>query len=219
MMADEKSAIAWILAVLRDQGDTWFRKRSGVGIDIFNNHLSRTFKSVSKHSVGLINHNKQGEFESDELIVLAPPEADQDMFLGLWARWDFEKPNSDCGFFLGIWKDLNDKKSMTGYRFESPHIYDDDDPETRQHDFYHAQPCLNLGKRKQPAHFALPITENLPTFALAATNNTELVLHIVLSMHGKIGLKDLEGRFKDDPNSRSNPILRDAFAKLRSLPG
>lgn len=145
-----------------------------------------------------LHSGQRREFEPGQGILVKPPNMPthtrggarhprESIAAALRCRWDFESQQTTCKFYLGIW--LKDGHFI-GFRFEPP--------EGDNHNYYHSQPCRTMGD-DQPICRALKIPERNPTWPLPATSSLDLLLCLVLSIHGMKGLKTMKDEFDREP--------------------
>lgn len=211
-MTDEQQAIALIFERLHAEGLEWYRKSSEPGAAHFANSLQATYSLAERSRIDQIRWTSRSSFPSRHVAILLPPDRDPEPLLAVWCRWDFDVEPARCGFYTGMWIRLRKSHEFVGFRFESPEEGD-------QHDFYHCQPCRNLGDRGQPEAAAVAISEYVPTLALHAENSVELALNIVLAMRGKQGLEAFRRAIMLEPEARNSEILKRGFRRLKALPG
>jgi hypothetical protein len=210
-MTEEQRAIALIFEKLYAEGLEWYRKSSEPGAAHFANSLQAAYSLVDRSRIEQIRWTSRSAFPSRHVAILFPPDRDPEPLLAVWCRWDFDVEPPRCGFYTGMWIKLRQSHEFVGFRFESPEEGD-------QHDFYHCQPCRNLGDRGHPETTAVAISEYVPTLALHADNSAELALNIVLAMRGKQGLEAFRRAIMLEPEARNSEILKQGFRRLKALP-
>ena len=109
-----------------------------------------------------------------------------------------------CWFYLGLWLA---ERGFVGFRFEMPQ-------EGRNHNYFHSQPCQAIGSREDPIPEALAVPERNPTLPLAASSALELLLCLVVSIHGMNGLSRMRSTMMNDTAMRQDRLLRDAFESV-----
>lgn len=108
--------------------------------------------------------------------------------------------------------DDEDARSIVflGFRYETPEEGDN-------HNYFHAQPCRNMGGREAPVVHALPVGERNPTWPLAAASALELLLCLFTSLYGLRGLAELESDIQQSAGIRSQRLLLDSVSRIRRL--
>jgi hypothetical protein len=210
-MTEEQRAIALIFEKLYADGLQWYRRSNAAGATHFANNLKAVYSIVDRSRVEQIRWSERSSFPARHVAILVPPDRDPEPLLAVWCRWDFDLEPARCGFYIGLWTKLRVSHEFVGFRFESPE-------DGEQHDFYHCQPCRNLGDRGSPEPTAVAISEYVPTLALHADNSAELALNIVLAMRGKLGLEQFRRAIMLEPEARNSEILKQGFRRLKSLP-
>lgn len=212
-MTDEQRAVALIFDRLHMEGLEWYRKSNAPGVAFYTARLKATYSVVDPTRVADIRWRPASQFPSRHIAILCPPDRDPEPLLAVWCRWNFEMNPAKCGFYIGLWTKIGGTHNFVGFRFESPEEGD-------QHDFYHCQPCRNLGDQAHPDSRAVAISEFVPTLGLHAENSAELALNIVLAMRGKRGLERFRRSLMEaEAEARNSDILKRAFQRLKSLPG
>ena len=201
-----------MLLLLQRAGEEW-RNYSRPGV-------ARTAERVATGSytpitaAGLERHflysGASGQFDSNEVIYIRPPEREKTAITALWCRWDFSDTTARCGFYLGTWWSTPKLPTNTvvsggrtvflGFRYETPEEGDN-------HNYFHAQPCRSMGDRDLPVVQALPITERNPTWPLAASTALELLLCLVASTYGRRGLDWLASEVQQGADIRAQGLL------------
>ena len=126
----------------------------------------------------------------------------------IWCKWHFHGVRMDCWFFLGIW--LGDGQFIA-FRFEPPERGDN-------HNYYHSQPCRNMGWEGTPDYGAMRVPERNPTWPLPAESSLDLLLCIVVSsIQGMIGLRNLKQRIDRGGIVRNSKLLAKAFGKMTAM--
>lgn len=179
MNNDERKAIWYVLEDLLNGGEKWLQKGRAEGEPA----LAVPLKPINRHRLQTrFLHHDGGEFGPDEIIQVKPPLREVRL-AALRCKWHFGGKAARCWFHLGIW--LKDGQFI-GFRFEPPEQGDN-------HNYYHSQPCRTMGDGK-PITRALELPERNPTWPLPATSPLELLLCLVLSIHGMTGLRKMVGR-------------------------
>jgi hypothetical protein len=210
-VTEEQRAVALILEHLHQEGQDWFRLSNQPGVQFYE-QLRETYELAERSQVEQVRQKSTSQFPVRNIVVVVPPAKEADPLLGLWCRWDFTQTPAKCGFYIGLWSKHDGKHSFVGFRFETPE-------EGEQHDYYHCQPCRNLGDREKSDDFAVAISERVPTFSLPAENSAELALNMVLALRGRSGFE----KFRRDllvanAEARNSPVLQSGFRRLAQLP-
>ena len=125
----------------------------------------------------------------------------------LWCKWRFDGALKGCRFYVGIW--LGDGRFIA-FRFEPPERGDN-------HNYYHSQPCRNMGWEGTPDYGAMRVPERNPTWPLPAESSLDLLLCLVVSIQGMIGLRNLKQRIDRGGGGRRNKLLATAFKKMAAV--
>ena len=105
-------------------------------------------------------------------FVIVPPERDKKNTLMILAP--FKLSNNQLSLQLGIMVKLEEGITFFGYRFESPHGYED-------HNYFHAQPIQSFGRGLKSAAAISWYPDNYPSFPLVANDLVELVASVLVS--------------------------------------
>ena len=204
MDEEQRKAIWYVLKVLLCQGEEWYRRgpRSEGVIETVS--LFRPL-NVRQLDVYLRHRKGTGQFGPDEVIQVEPPLRECHA-TSLWCKWD-SNDERYWRFFLGIWLSCG---SFVGFRFEPPEQGDN-------HNYYHSQPCKTMGLKGNPIRNALDVPVRNPTWPLPAGSPLELLLCLVVSIHGMTGLRRLKDIANEDTGMRKNRRLRDALVKILRL--
>ena len=203
MDEDERRAIWCVLRALLLDGVAWSRKqRADVTADIAGTYSPLNERQLESH----LRHRHRGSFESGQAIRLRPPARESHMSV-LWCAWDFAEARARCSFYVGIW--LHDGQFIA-FRFEPPERGDN-------HSYYHSQPCNTMGWERRPVHGAIGVPERNPTWPLPAESSLDLLLCLVVSIHGMIGLRRLKGQVERDVVMPANGVLRKRLDKIMRL--
>ncbi len=122
----------------------------------------------------------------------------------LWCDWRSRGARMDYRFFLGIWLGNG---QFIAFRFEPPERGDN-------HNYYHSQPCQNMGWKGTPEYDAMQVPVSNPTWPLPAESSLDLLLCLVVSIRGMIGLRELRQRIDRGGIARRNKLLARAFDKM-----
>lgn len=193
-----------MLEELRREGDEWVRSLAARP-PAWRAATARFSPLTSNALETRLLHRPRGNFGEGALYL--KPNRQMDATIALWCRWDFQDGANGCWYYLGIWPN---EGGFLGFRFEMPEAGDN-------HNYYHSQPCRNLGSRQEPIAEALPLPERNPTWPLAASSPLELLLCLVLSIRGMQGLRHLNERMDDDNRLRQSRELRDGIQRMLEL--
>ncbi len=196
---EQQKAIRHVLDDMLYQGEIQNRHHASEG------RVARIFTPLKKRELEYYLRNTRGQFKQGEAIEVVPP-AKEARMAALSCKWNFDDGRADCWFYLGIWLISG---QFVGFRFEPP--------ELGNHDYYHSQPCRSMGLQAEPIPSALQVPERNPTWPLAATSSLELLLCLVVSIHGMDGLEKFEKRVLSDNAKRQSKQLRDALKKALTL--
>ena len=182
---EQQRAIRTVLAKLLSEGEDWLRAQrpDGEGLEVANVFAPLRQPQLDSY----LNFKPRGEFKPGEGIRVKPP-ARESVAAALRCKWNFERQRATCCFHLGVW--LRDGHFI-GFRFEPPEEVGDN------HNYYHSQPCRTMGDDK-PISRALKVPERNPTWPLPATSSLDLLLCLVLSIHGMEGLRTMKEEFDRD---------------------
>lgn len=206
----EMLALSLVFDHLYQEGLTWYQRSNEAGVAFYTQRLKATYPRVERRKITGMQWAKRDKFPSRHIAFLEPPSRETAPVLALWCRWDFEKSPADCGFYIGMWSKVFDDHGFVGFRFESP-------GEGDQHNYFHCQPCRNMGDQAHPESMAVAMSELVPTFALHAANSVELALNIVFSMRGALGLQKFRKDLFENRTAANSPLLREGFARLLGL--
>ena len=199
MDEDERKAVRDVLRAMLLDGEEWLEQRpatpSAGGAVPF-----RALKPAQLDAYLL--HRESGQFRAGEGIRVRPPRREAHM-AAIWCKWH-HGVRMDCWFFLGIW--LGDGQFIA-FRFEPPERGDN-------HNYYHSQPCRNMGWEGTPDYGAIRVPERSPTWPLPAESSLDLLLCLVVSIQGMIGLRSLKKRIDRGGIVRNSKLLAKAFEKM-----
>ena len=202
----ERKAIWYVLRQLSRDGEKWYRKPKN--FNAARKAAGAKFSPLSEQALeSYLLHQPRGSF-GEEVLYVRPPGHIRKAATALWCRWDFQNGAESCWFYLGIWPR---KKRFLGFRFEMPESVGDN------HNYYHSQPCRNMGRRSEPLEEALRLPERNPTWPLAAQSPLELLLCLMLSIRGMKGVRALKVVVDGDAAMRRNKQLCDAVAHTLQL--
>ncbi|MCY3859276.1 MAG: hypothetical protein OXG25_10275 [Gammaproteobacteria bacterium] len=153
-----------------------------------------------------ISKKSEGDF-GNQAVFLVPPKHENYGTVALWCKWKVDDTLCSFNYYLGIWRR---PFSFIGFRYEMPEI-------GCNHNYFHSQPCKNLGNRADEIEGALRVSERYPSWPLAAKSALDLLLCVVTSLHGMEGLKELFKHVDDDPKMRNNDVLGRARQDMYAL--
>ena len=194
---DEQKAILSVLRLLLTKGQEWMRHHMPPAATATARVAEGRFTALREWELDnhLLHGGKTGRFNDRKVIYIKPPATETSSVAAIWCHWDFDVQIPKCGFYFGIWSarpafpppdPTADTKhtAFVGFRYETPEDGDN-------HNFYHAQPCRSMAAGQRPIAESLPIPSRYPTFPLAAKTSVDLLLCLVTSIYGMIGLKEL----------------------------
>lgn len=202
-----------MLEALRDGGERWLRESRAHDEPA----LASPLIAISKTQLQThLLYHESGTFDPDQVIQMKPPFR-EGRRATLRCKWHFEGQRARCWFYLGIWIKAPSKRKSSrsirdrfvGFRFEPPETGDN-------HNYFHSQPCRTMGDDK-PIAGALKVPVRNPTWPLPATSSLELLICLVLSVHGMAGLSKLEQAFDRIP--KDYRVVRDAVERVTRRAG
>jgi hypothetical protein len=220
---DEQKAIWFVLEALRVRGTEWLRRRDDKAAQAVRVAQGK-YDALTQNELStlLLHGGPAGKFDYTKVIFLSPPAKEDTAVAALWCRWDYEKDMPQCGFYFGLWSAQpafptppEDKRTerhigFIGYRFETPEEGDN-------HNYYHAQPCRSMGRKDDEIEVALPVSNRMPTWPVAANGALELLLCLVTAIYGMKGLRMLQTDLNEDPAARKNDLLSTALKTVLAL--
>ena len=144
------------------------------------------------------------EFKRGEVVLLRPPSRDAE-FAVISCKREVNGGHTAWRFYLGLWLG---RHRFVGIRFEPPGDSD-------SHSYYHSQLCSTMGDESRIAG-ALRVPERYPAWPLPAASSLELLLCLVVSIHGRADFNDLRGRIKADRAMQQNRLLVKALDEVAS---
>ena len=200
MDEDERKAIRDVLMTMLLDGEEWLEQRPAApnagGAVPFNALTSWQLDSY-------LLHGPSGEFKPGEGIRVRPPRREAHM-AALWCKWRFKGALKGCWFYVGIWLGNG---QFIAFRFEPPEQGDN-------HNYYHSQPCRTMGWEGEPTYDAVPVPTRNPTWPLPARSALDLLLCLVVSIHGMDGLRKLKERIEERSKANQNKVLAKALADM-----
>ncbi len=207
---DEQRAVALIFEYLHQEGLDWFRNADIEGLEYYKK-IRAGYDFVDEEQVGQIRAKPASQFPKRHVSVMVPPAKHKHPLLALWVRWNFKAAAAECGYYIGFWSEFDGAHSFVGFRFESPE-------EGEQHDYFHCQPCRNLGDRERDDEMAVPISQRTPTFPLPARNSAELALAMVLALRGRSGFEEFRRKMLVRVvEARNSSVLQAGLKKIGEL--
>ena len=202
MNNDEREAIRHVLRALLFDGEEW----SKCNEQCFQEVPSRNspFTALNRQQLdSYLRPRGHGAFNPGEAIRVRPPPHEAHLS-ALWCKWDFKGERGGCWFHLGIWLS---EGQFIAFRFEPPEQGDN-------HNYYHSQPCRTMGWEGEPKYRAMEVPQRNPTWPLAASSSLDLLLCLVVSIHGMTGLGRLKQRIDSQGKARQNKLLVTALEKM-----
>ena len=206
----ERRAIRFVLAELMRAGEGWLRTPPSGAVRAKQVAEAR-FSALGRGELERhLNENTcTGDF-GEAALYLIPPADQKNAPTVLWCRWDLYGGRCSFSYYLGMWLTHN---QFIGFRFEMPNKRGDN------HNYYHSQPCRAIGRRRDVIEGALAIPVGNPTWPLAAESALDLLLCVVLSIHGMNGLRELDRTAKQDIEMREQgEALLPALRRMLNLP-
>jgi hypothetical protein len=201
-MTEQYEAVRLILDRLKNEGLEWFRNAREFEDSSFENRVSGNFQVFEGGDIHTIGNKMVGSFPEKKILIMKPSRREVEAVLGLWLSWNFDGDPIEFRLFIGQWAKIGANRKFTGFRFETPE-------QGEEHDYYHCQPCRNLGDRV-PIDEAVDISENFPTIPLNASNIVELTLCAIMATMGrKMARKFIQRILVTD----SSPILNSAYSR------
>ena len=200
MNDDERKAIRHVLRELLFDGKQWLREQRPKEVPSSNSQ----FSALNQQQLdSYLRPRGRGAFEPGKVIQVRPP-LHEARLSALWCKWDFEGERGGCWFYLGIWLS---KGQFIAFRFEPPEQGDN-------HNYYHSQPCRTMGWEGDPTYRAMEMPQRNPTWPLAASSSLDLLLCLVVSIHGMKGLRRLEQLINNQAKALQNKLLVTALDKM-----
>lgn len=219
---DEQKALFHVLRALRVEGDTWLRHEAPKANRAVKLAKAK-FEAVDENELStlLMHGGPKGSFDDAKVVYLLPPPKEDAAVAAIWCRWDYDRALPRCGYYFGMWSPqrpfprpevANEDRhiAFVGYRFETP---EDDE----NHNYYHAQPCRSMGRKDDEIESALPISNRMPTWPVAATSALELLLCLVTAIYGMDGTRRLRDALNEDVAARKNILLSSALSAVLGL--
>lgn len=203
---DERKSIWYVLRELYRGGQHWIRSTQGSGE--VRLAAEKRFSRLGERD--LERHLRHGAASGDfgqHALYVKPPRLECTAAAAIWCRWDFGNEVAACWFYLGLWLA---ERGFVGFRYEMPQ-------EGSNHNYFHSQPCQSIGSREDPIPEALDVPERNPTLPLAANSALELLLCLVVSIHGMNGLRDMKTIMMNDAAIRQDRLLRNAFESVLGI--
>ena len=218
---DEQKTILSVLRLLLIKGEQWMRHDRPPAATATARVAEGRFTPLRAWQLDnhLLHGGKTGRFNDSEVIYIKPPAMERSAVAAIWCHWDFDVHIPKCGFYFGIWSArpafphlnrtaVTKHNAFVGFRYETPE-------DGYNHNFYHAQPCQSMAARQPPIAQAVPIPDRYPTFPLAAESCVDLLLCLVTSIYGMIGLKELIG--SGDDSIYRNAMLSASLKRIHGL--
>ena len=203
---DERKAIWYVLRELYRGGQDWIRNTQGS--DEVRIAAERRYSPLGERD--LERHLRHGAASGDfgrQALYVTPPRLECEAAAAIWCKWNFGNEQAACRFYLGLWLA---KRGFVGFRFETPESGDN-------HNYYHSQPCQTMGSRDEVIPGALAVPERNPTWPLVAKSALELLLCLVVSIHGMNGLSQMKSDMMKDVAMRQDRLLQDAIEGVLTI--
>ena len=203
---DERKAIWYVLRELHRGGQDWIRNTQGS--DEVRIAAERRFSPLGEHD--LERHLRHGAESGDfgqQALYVTPPRLECEAAAAIWCKWYFGNEQAACWFYLGLWLA---ERGFVGFRYEMPES-------GGNHNYYHSQPCQTMGSRDEVIPGALAVPERNPTWPLVAKSALELLLCLVVSIHGMNGLSQLKSDMMKDAAIRQDQLLKDAIEGVLTI--
>lgn len=206
------SCVVDLLTLLKREGDTWHKNHIGT-TDWRRRELDRILSDLRisrftddddlRRTVRKCAENLQ---RSNKCVVLEPWNKAGDCLFLLEPAFALsaDKKKRKLVFHVGIVLQAADDKKFFGYRYEGPEG-------ASMHDFYHAQPIKGFDKDQQLQSAISWYPTKYPTFPLAAKNDCELLLVVILAFQGMDKIRHFESQ------STRPEIRKHAAALVKNL--
>lgn len=203
---DERKSIWYVLRELHRGGQYWIRNTQGS--DEVRIAAERRFSPLREYELErYLRHGAaSGDFGQQALYV-KPPRLGCAAAAAVWCRWNFGNEQAACWFYLGLW--LAERR-FVGFRFEMPESGDN-------HNYYHSQPCQTMGSRNEIIPGALAVPVRNPTWPLAAKSALELLLCLVVAIHGMNGLSQMKSDVRKVAVMRQDRLLLNAIEGVMAI--
>ncbi len=203
-MRETRRAIRAILEPFAAEGREWFRNDPNANQQFFRQGDRKRFRirEVSE----LANAELREEFSADgqEIFLLKPPKTERRSMLVFAIAWVLREGEQELRFYLGLWAKRGEQFEFSGYRFETPEMGED-------HNYYHCQPCQNIGDRDEHIEEAVQVSQKFPTIPLKANDPIELVVCALMAVIGRQKLKDFHRKLMQNAQNRADGLLIAAF--------
>ena len=167
---------------LSHEGLNWYRNAKDDEIDPIEHRVSTNYNFFEGNEIHMIGRKPAGTFPKKKILLTNPFSKEKAAVAGFWLRWDFSGKQIEFRLFLGYWYGAGGKRNFNGYRFETPEI-------GNSHDYYHCQPCRNIGDREILPEAAL-VSEKFPTIPINASNIVELTVCALMATRGRKNMND-----------------------------
>lgn len=217
----EQKALFIIFEALAYRG----RQASSVGAALSTRLMSAaaTYREWEPRDVTKLfeSRDDSGEFPENTTIRLKPPNHQSTCIAMLRCKWDFSDFRRRCRFYYGLWymfkpppataaQVASTVPAFIGYRFETPE-------QGLDHNYFHCQPCLNMGPATAVIPHALQRCHHNPTWPMPAANSVQLLLCMTLSLYGLKEFDEFASEVLQTRDGQKNTFLVDGIRHVQSL--
>ncbi len=205
-LEDQREAVMLLLKTLADVGLEWFRTADFEHGNLIAARAGSQFKPFDPARFRYLGSQPIADFPANQLLVVEPTSGERDSFVGLWVRWDFTIDPIVFRLFVGHWCEIENDKTFVAFRFEAP----EDGP---THNFYHCQPCRNIGDRAT-LQDAARLSEKFPTVPVNAGNVVELTVASIIAVLGLEKARVFVNGLTSDARIGGNRLIKNAKARF-----
>ncbi|MES3057311.1 hypothetical protein O6V14_16895 [Sphingomonas faeni] len=159
-----------------------------------------------------------------QVIKIRPPKGDEGAVAALTSTWWREAGRTHCRIYYGVWS-MVDPLSGTvcedgsagrvpvfwGYRFETPE-------RGSNHAYHHCQPCRSLGPKGTASVLeSIQVSERYPTWPLAAKDEVDLALCLILALYGFDGFELARDWLLQSAKGPAAIALTEAFLRIEDF--
>ena len=145
-MDDQRKAVMVLLTRLAEAGLEWYRTADAGPGDLMTARAGGQFKPFNPIPFQHLGNKAVADFPANQLLVVEPTSGEKDPFVGIWVRWDFDVDPIVFRLFIGHWCEIDKNKTFVAFRFDAPE-------KGSTHNFYHCQPCRNIGDKIKLSEF------------------------------------------------------------------
>lgn len=152
------------------------------------------------------------------MMRIRPPNGEGGAIAATTLLWYREADREHCRINYGVWTMVDPpagtKRSdggrsripiFCGYRFETPE-------RGANHAYHHSQPCRSFGdKDAEDIPEAFQTSVRYPTWPLAAKDEVQMAICLVLALYGFIGFEDLREHAERGAKEPAASVLKSAF--------